>query len=334
MLQLRTLMYAQSAFFTKKIQLLALLLNFLYSNTIAYVPASILVQERRVLMPELPEVETVVRGLSEQIVDKKIEDVKIFYPKMVHMDGTDFTNILVGQKVLRIERFGKYILVVLENLQVVRIHLRMEGKFFMTQVPEDITLDKYVHVRIQFTDGSYLKYHDVRKFGTFELVEYQENWHQDQKFTELGFEPWEPGCTTAFIYERLQKSTRMIKPFLLDQKTIVGLGNIYVDEVLFRAQIHPETRTNMLSFADAEKIRLESIAVLEKAIALGGTTVNTYHNTFGIDGRFQNELHAYGKKDEPCSRCGTPMVKIKVGGRGTYYCPNCQKRCCTPVAKQ
>lgn len=276
-------------------------------------------------MPELPEVETVVRGLREQIIGKKIATVQVKFAKMVKVDPDVFQTTIVNQTITTIERFGKYILIVLSNDKIIRIHLRMEGKFFLTTEAADETLDKHVHVILEFTDQTYLKYHDVRKFGTFELIERQTDWHQDTKFAELGYEPWEAAFTTGFLYQRLKKSNMMIKPFLLDQKTIVGLGNIYVDEVLFLAKIHPESTAKALSKQDAEHIRNASITVLEKAIKLGGSTIRTYHNTLGIDGLFQNELHVHLQKDKPCPICGTTIIKIKVGGRGTYLCPHCQK---------
>jgi len=276
-------------------------------------------------MPELPEVETVVRGLREQIVGQTIEAVDILYERMVHTPQNIFLANVVGQKIIAIERFGKYILIVLANQRVIRVHLRMEGKFFITTTKEDVTRDKHVHIVLKLGEQRYLKYHDVRKFGTFELIDQQNDWHNDNKFASLGYEPWEQAFTIEFLFERMQQSKQMIKPFLLDQKTIVGLGNIYVDEVLFQVKVHPETRTVVLTKADAERIKAAAVEILEKAVTLGGTTIRTYHNTLGIDGMFQNELQVHLQQDKPCPVCGTTIIKIKVGGRGTYLCPHCQK---------
>jgi len=276
-------------------------------------------------MPELPEVETVVKGLREQIVGQQIDKINLFYEPLLHTPYDIFMEHVLGQKIIGIERFGKYILLVLGNQKVIRVHLRMEGKFFITTTERDAMLDKHVHLVLKLGEHRYLKYHDVRKFGTFELIDREKNWHDDAKFASLGYEPWEPEFTPAFLFDRMNRSHQMIKPFLLDQKTLVGLGNIYVDEVLFATKIHPQTRAESLRKKDAVAIREVAINVLQQAIALGGTTIRTYHNTLGIDGMFQNELQVHLRQGEHCQRCDQSIIKIKVGGRGTYLCPNCQK---------
>lgn len=275
-------------------------------------------------MPELPEVETVVRELRQHVVGKEIETLTASYQKLIKADESEIVKNVDGQKITKIERFGKYILICLENQYVVRIHLRMEGKFYMTNQLVDPLLDKHVHGIFHFTDGTYLKYHDVRKFGTFEIIPYENDWHENEKFQTLGYEPWEEGCTVEFVYHKMKKSTAPIKSFLLNQKTIVGLGNIYVDEVLFLSKLHPTQRSAELTLSDAENIRKHSIAVLKMAIELGGTTIRSYHSTMGIDGLFQNELLVHLRKGEACPVCGTEIIKEKVGGRGSYYCPVCQ----------
>jgi len=275
-------------------------------------------------MPELPEVETVVRGLEAQIIGQSIEQMTCSYERMLQTPKDIFTESVVGQSIVAIERFGKYILIVLSNQKVIRVHLRMEGKFFITTEEKDATLDKHVHLVLKLGRTRYLKYHDVRKFGTFELIERVDDWHDDAKFGRLGYEPWEYPFTVEFLYEQLQRSRQMIKPFLLDQKTIVGLGNIYVDEVLFRSNIHPETRTREVTKEEAAKIKDAAISILQKAIELGGSTIRTYHNTFGIDGMFQTELQVHLRAEQPCLVCHTVIEKQKVGGRGTYVCPTCQ----------
>jgi formamidopyrimidine-DNA glycosylase (fpg) len=277
-------------------------------------------------MPELPEVETVVRGLKEQIIGQEIQSINIRYAPMLHTDKEFFQSNVLYQKIIDVQRFGKYILIVLANNKVIRVHLRMEGKFFITEQEQDDSLDKHVHIILKLGENRYLKYHDVRKFGTFELIERQNNWHNDSKFQLLGYEPWEQAFTTAGFYQKLHKSTKMIKPFLLDQKTIVGLGNIYVDEVLFLSAIHPEKRAKTITKKQAQALKDNAITVLNKAISLGGSTIRTYHNTLGIDGLFQNELNVHLQKDQPCPNCQTPIIKIKVGGRGSYLCPKCQRK--------
>lgn len=276
-------------------------------------------------MPELPEVETVVRDLSKIIEGTTVLDIEAPYPKIIQDDFDDFLGAFQGHKIIDIERFGKYILILFDNDRVMRVHLRMEGKFYLTDAFDTPDLDKHVHVIFTLDNGKYLKYHDVRKFGTMENVAYQEDWHDDSKFKTLGYEPWDKRCTAKYIYDKTQKSRTTIKAFLLNQKTIVGLGNIYVDEVLFRVKMHPETVANTITMAQAKQLGKAAQDVMQHAIALGGTTIRTYHSTLGIDGLFQNELQVHLQKDEACPNCGTKIIKEKVSGRGTYYCPKCQK---------
>ncbi|MGL5042297.1 MAG: DNA-formamidopyrimidine glycosylase [Culicoidibacterales bacterium] len=275
-------------------------------------------------MPELPEVETVVRELRKNIVAKKIMTLRASYPKLICASIVQIKDNVDGQTITAIERFGKYILICLENQKVIRVHLRMEGKFYLTDRLIDESIDKHVHGIFSFSDGTYLKYHDVRKFGTFEIISYFANWHEESKFSTLGFEPWESGCTEAFISAKLQKSQMMIKPNLLNQKTIVGLGNIYVDEVLHLSNIHPTKICSTLKSSQIKAIAKNADEVLKKAIALGGTTIRSYHSTMGIDGLFQNELLVHLRKGEACYRCNTKIIKEKISGRGSYYCPKCQ----------
>lgn len=275
-------------------------------------------------MPELPEVETVVSELNNHLKNEKIRAITFKYDVLRGITEKKFVSQVLNQGVENIERFGKYILICLTNQKVIRIHLRMEGKFFLMNDACSPDIDKHVHVVFMLESGKYLKYHDVRKFGTFELIDYYKNWHDELHFKALGYEPWEKKCTAAFLKQRAQKSKMMIKPFLLNQKTIVGLGNIYVDEVLFAVQIHPETRVNTLTQRQCEQIIHSAKNVMERAIFLGGSTIRTYHNTLGIDGRFQNELKVHLQKGALCQVCGQEIKKIKVAGRGTYYCPRCQ----------
>ena len=277
-------------------------------------------------MPELPEVETVTKDLAKLIVGRQIVDIEMPYKGIMQTPLSSFTSNCMFEDIVAIERFGKYILICFANDYVLRVHLRMEGKFYVTPTNDSPEIDKHVHIIMRLDNGSYLKYHDVRKFGTFEVIPYVTNWHDDPKFATLGYEPWDVQCTPEFVYTRLQKSRTTIKAFLLNQKTIVGLGNIYVDEVLFRMGIHPERIAQTLTKKQASDIIVAAKEVMEFAIALGGTTIRTYQSTLGIDGLFQNELKVHLQEGQPCPTCGTEIVKEKVSGRGTYYCPKCQKK--------
>lgn len=273
-------------------------------------------------MPELPEVETVRRGLEKLILGKKISSVEIRYPKMIKTDLDQFQKELPGQLVKSMGRRGKYLLFYLTD-KVLISHLRMEGKYFYYpgQVPER----KHAHVLIQFEDGGTLVYEDVRKFGTMELLapELLDAYFVSKK---LGPEPTEQDFDLEIFRGALKKSKKPIKSHLLDQTLVAGLGNIYVDEVLWRAQIHPARPSNSLSAQEARKVHVQTIEVLGQAVEKGGSTIRTYTNAFGEDGTMQDFHQVYDKTGEACSRCGSIIEKIQLGGRGTHFCPKCQRR--------
>ena len=273
-------------------------------------------------MPELPEVETVRRGLERLIVGRKIVSVDVRVPKMVKTDLSAFESDLLGQTIQSIGRRGKYLLLNLDE-QVIISHLRMEGKYllFEHQVPED----KHFHIFFDLDDGATLVYKDVRKFGTMELVAENQVAAYFQK-RKLGPEPTKEDFDVAEFTRKLSASIKLIKPYLLDQTLVAGLGNIYVDEVLWAAKIHPERQANSLQKAEINLLHDEIIRILQLGIKKGGSTIRTYQNALGENGTMQEYLQVYGKTDEPCPRCATPIEKIKVGGRGTHFCPACQKR--------
>ena len=180
------------------------------------------------------------------------------------------------------------------------------------------------HVFFHFTDGGTLVYEDVRKFGTMEVLipELVDSYFLAKK---IGPEPTEADFKGSAFQAALKKSKKPIKSALLDQKLVAGLGNIYVDEVLYRAKVHPARLGQSLTAREAKAIRKETIAVLAQAVEKGGSTIRSYSNAFGEDGTMQEEHQVYGKTGQPCLRCGTPIEKIQLGGRGTHFCPHCQK---------
>jgi len=271
-------------------------------------------------MPELPEVETVVKTLKNMIINEKIVDVEIRWNKIIDkIEIEEFKNKVINQSIRDIQRIGKIIIFILDDYAMFT-HLRMEGKFF---VDEEYTIDKHSHVIFKFESGKYLRYHDVRKFGKISLIE-KDNYLEHPYLKELGKEPFD--ISVNELYEKLQRKNIEIKPALLDQHIMAGLGNIYVDEVLFRSHIHPEKKANTITLKQTKAIVDNSIKVLEKAITLGGTTIKTYSSSLGVNGLFQNELLVHTKKDEACPDCGNEIIKIKVKGRGTYLCEKCQKK--------
>ena len=273
-------------------------------------------------MPELPEVETVRRGLEKLILGKKISNINIRYPKMIKTDLPEFQKEMPGQVIQSMGRRGKYLLFYLSD-KVLISHLRMEGKYFY--YPDQVPERKHAHVLIHFEDGGTLVYEDVRKFGTMELLapKLLEAYFVTKK---LGPEPTEQDFDLARLKLALKKSKKPIKSHLLDQTLVAGLGNIYVDEVLWRAKIHPFRSSNSLSSQEARKVHDETIKVLGQAVEKGGSTIRTYTNAFGEDGTMQEFHQVYDKAGQACSRCGAIIEKIQLGGRGTHFCPKCQRR--------
>jgi formamidopyrimidine-DNA glycosylase len=274
-------------------------------------------------MPELPEVETIRRTLAEQVIGKTIIKVEVTCDRIIQrICPTEFQEKLVGETIRKMDRFGKYLFFVMDNFTLIS-HLRMEGKYYV--LPSMDPVGKYEHVKFSFSDGSSLRYEDMRKFGTMELV--LPGAERNAKgLCEMGLEPFDEGFTIAYLKSKIQKSHSPIKSLLLDQKNVVGLGNIYVNEVLFQSQIHPETKASALHDADYAQLIINTRFVLRDAIEFGGTTIRSYYSGLGISGNFQDRLCVHGKKGEPCSRCGTLIEKMMVGGRGTYFCPHCQKK--------
>ncbi len=273
-------------------------------------------------MPELPEVETIRKTLQHLVLEKKIEDVTVHWPKMIqHPDDIEqFRQLLIGETIRDLGRRGKFLLFYLDQYVLVS-HLRMEGKYRI--VPASESVDKHTHVIFHFTDGTELHYNDVRKFGTMHVFPIGEELTV-KPLNQLGPDPFDENYTFEYVCEKLKRTTRNIKATLLDQTVIAGLGNIYVDEVLFLSRIHPEKRANELSEEEMKRIWENVQIVLEKAVEKGGTTIRSYVNGEGEMGMFQQELYVYAQNDKPCKHCGTEIVKLRVAGRGTHICPKCQ----------
>lgn len=269
-------------------------------------------------MPELPEVETVVQTLKPLLIKETITAIKILFPKMIKTDLDVFQTKPIGQTIHDIHRKGKFIIVELDT-DVLIFHLRMEGKFF---IKKDEPFDKHEHLVLHLSSGRTLRYHDFRKFGTAHLLPI-ETYLEVPPLNQVGPEP--KAIDPHQYYLMIKDSKRPIKAILLDQTKMSGLGNIYVDETLFQARIHPERKAVDLKEKEVVNIVLAARDVLAKAVALGGTTIRSYTSSLGVHGRFQNELKVHTKAGEPCPLCGTPIIKIKVTGRGTYVCPKCQK---------
>ncbi|MGM0436168.1 MAG: DNA-formamidopyrimidine glycosylase [Bacillota bacterium] len=273
-------------------------------------------------MPELPEVETVRRSLYPLIKDRTIEDVIVYYPTMIKdMDADAFKTKVIGKTFNDIGRLGKHLMFKVGELTMI-IHLRMEGKFLIKQ--KDTPKDTHEHLRFILSDGRALSYYDVRKFGTLHLRE-DKDLFITKPLMHVAAEP----ISDAFDiteFKRKLDSNRPIKAAILDQTVISGIGNIYADEILFCARIHPETIARTLTPYRVKKLAHCAKDILNRAVESGGTTIRTYKNALGIDGMFQLHLNVHMREGEACKNCGRTIKKEKVAGRGTYFCPTCQKK--------
>lgn len=275
-------------------------------------------------MPELPEVETVKRTLNDLVNGKQIESVTVRLARIIQRpdDIQAFANLLAGHSIVNVERRGKFLRIVLDGLVLVS-HLRMEGRYglFSNEDP----LDKHTHVIFHFTDGTELRYTDVRQFGTMHLFQIGEDL-QLPPLNKLGQEPLEPSFTPEKFKQIVSGKSTKIKSLLLNQEYIVGIGNIYVDESLHRAGIHPEVSAKDLSDEQLDQLHHAIVSTLTEAVNAGGSSVKSYVNGQGESGTYQQQLLIYGRKDQPCNNCGTMIEKTVVGGRGTHYCPSCQRK--------
>lgn len=274
-------------------------------------------------MPELPEVETVRRTLNSLITGKTISSVTASLPRILQRpdDPAAFAAVLEGRTFLGVERRGKFLRLLLDGLVLVS-HLRMEGRYGLYR--DEDPVEPHTHVIFHFTDGTALRYKDVRQFGTMHLFAPGEEL-VSAPLKKLGLEPLDESFTPEAFGRALGKRTTKIKPLLLDQEVIVGLGNIYVDEALHAAGIHPERGADTLTGPEKKRLYDAIRATLRAAVEAGGSSIKSYVNGQGEMGMFQHKLRAYGRTGEPCDVCGTPIVKFVVGGRGTHVCPHCQK---------
>ncbi|WP_407892957.1 DNA-formamidopyrimidine glycosylase [Lacticaseibacillus sp. N501-2] len=274
-------------------------------------------------MPELPEVENVRRALSELIVGKTVCGVHTNWEKILIGGSARFAEALTGATVTAVDRRGKYLLLRFDHHLTLVSHLRMEGKYQLAQTANEPPA-RFLHVWFDFTDGSQLRYLDMRKFGRMQLCDTGSEM-QVAGLKTIGPEPTAADFDAEAFFHTLQKHKKPIKSVILDQSVVAGVGNIYADETLWRAKINPMQPACTLKRREADALHDQIIAVLAASIKLGGTTVHTFISADGQTGGFQNQLRVYGKQGTPCVRCGTLIVKTKVGQRGTHYCPGCQK---------
>ncbi len=268
-------------------------------------------------MPELPEVEIVIRELRPLLVGKRIQAVEAIWPKT-------FVNrcafYLTGQRIQAIERKGKYIIVPLDHSFLI-IHLRMTGRLALDTDHRTRSEQAMNHVRfiLHFADGTRLLFNDTRKFGRVYHVQ-----NARQILDKVGIDGLDPNLTTDAFYQMLKGHKMGVKAFLMSQRFVSGLGNIYTDESLFRAKIHPEHSCASLSFKEAKRLFEAVRFILEQGIKNMGSTISDYRDAYGNPGKNQFYFKVYQREGQPCLECGTPIQKIRTAGRSTRFCPKCQ----------
>lgn len=274
-------------------------------------------------MPELPEVEQVRRSLLPHIKEKTILKAEIRLPRMIHHpDLPEFIAGVEGRTITDVRRRGKYLTLLLDDGHYILAHLRMTGALLVT--PREAREPAFAKVRFSLKDGTDLWFTDVRTFGTLCLCGGSDTW-QDRGFAGLGPEPLTPEFTEAYLKEKLKKSRQMVKCFLLDQHKIAGMGNIYADESLAAAGIRPTRYTDKLTLKQIHALYEAVNQVIAQGLRNHGTTFRNYQDADGQMGNNKDFLQVYGRKGQPCKVCGAKLQQIRVGGRGSVYCPHCQK---------
>jgi formamidopyrimidine-DNA glycosylase len=275
-------------------------------------------------MPELPEVETIRRQLAPALEGRVLERLEVLDPRWSEpAPPEEVADAVTGRTIVRLARRGKYVIVELEDEVFLVMHLRMTGNLLL--VSGDDPEPAYVRVRVLLDDGNRLLFSDVRRFGTGVVLLGTEA--RDAYFAaRLGVEPLGPDFTADALRALARGRKAPVKAFLLTQERIAGVGNIYADEALFRARIHPLRPVGTLRRAQIESLRDAVVETLEEGIDARGATIDDFRNADGASGAFQDRFLVYGREGEPCVRCGRPIRKLRAAGRGTYVCEHCQPR--------
>jgi formamidopyrimidine-DNA glycosylase len=270
-------------------------------------------------MPELPEVETVVRGLREPLIGHTIQHMWYDWAKTIHSPSPDeFAARIAGQTIRAVNRRAKYILIELDT-ETLLVHLKMTGRLYVADIDEAQHADKWVHVRFELDGNKQLRFSDSRKFGKVYLTD-----DKQALLGHLGPEPLEKDFTIDVFKAQLSRRNKQMKSLLLDQTFVAGIGNIYADEALFRAGIHPTTKAQQLTEDDITLLHQTIRDALNAGIRHEGASINWYRKPDGTKGNSQDHFYVYGQDGQACRRCGTAIDKIRVAQRGTHFCPNCQ----------
>jgi len=270
-------------------------------------------------MPELPEVETLRRGLAQTLVGRRISAVMVHERRLRRPLARSFARSLVGRRIDAVGRRAKYLLVELDDGATWLVHFGMSGTLVV--VPSSTPRRLHTHVVVTLDDGRVLHFHDPRRFGLMRVGRAADL----AELAGLGVEPLEPAFSASYLHAAARRQRRTVKSMLMDQRFVVGIGNIYASEILFAAGVRPTRHTARLSRADAERIVVATSAVLAEALAARGSSISDYRDERGEPGDFQNRFRVYERAGAPCIRCGTAIRRKVIVGRSAFYCPRCQR---------
>lgn len=271
-------------------------------------------------MPELPEVETVVRDLRPALAGRRVTDVEHGEKRLRHPWDSSWGGEIIGRKIGAVERRAKWIVICFNPGGALLVHLGMTGQ--LTVQPVESPLADHVHLRFQMEGGVDLRFRDIRRFGGAEFLGDRVSWEERLSESGLGPEPWD--LEDEIWIQKIENSKRRVKSILLDQKIISGIGNIYADEALHDAGIHPQTPGKSLGKTAAVGLLFSARTVLEEAIEGRGTTLRDYVGGSGLKGSHQSRLAVYGREGEPCTSCGEKIRRMVISGRSAHFCPKCQ----------
>ena len=289
-------------------------------------------------MPELPEVETIVRGLQKKVLGRTFFDVWTDAPKIIKRPKNfkQFKKVIINKKIRRIRRRGKNIIFILSGGFSLLVHQKLtghlllgqwsfkKGRWLASQKPLSEKVNSYIHLLFTFDNGLMMALSDLRKFAKVELWK-SEELDAAPEINELGPEPFDKALTFQRFCDIISCKRGKIKQILMNQKIVAGIGNIYSDEILFEAKIHPLREVSQLSQRDIKRIYTAMKKILEKAIRLRGASISDFRDIAGEKGYFDKVRKIYRREGEPCLRCGAKIKRVKIGGRSAHYCPTCQK---------
>ena len=278
-------------------------------------------------MPELPEVETIRRDLDKEVVGKRVKSVEATGLRTIrrHKTKKNFISKVEGRKISGVERKGKYLLLRLDDGNLLVVHLGMSGQLLRAKSAKEPAL-KHTHVVLTFTQGGQLRYVDPRTFGELFVTEPDELKHEVPELAHLGFDPLEDVMSWTVFGDKLHERKTKLKPLLMDQKFMAGIGNIYADEILFAAGLRYDRDSETLTAQEVRRLYRSMVETLQDAIKHRGSSLSDeqYKDLFGEVGDFQSQHKVYDREGEPCRRCRSPIVRVKQNGRSSFLCEQCQ----------